>query len=69
MAQVYPPDNGQGPATFTRWYLDDVTGAMIPEDRAVRDDWGRLRDAGDVDKPGRDEYPVYVPDESDPPDP
>lgn len=55
MAQLYPPDNGQGPARFKRWYVDDVTGAMLPEDRVERDYDGRLRDMDDVDAPGRDE--------------
>ena len=68
MAQVYPPENGQGPARFRRWYLDEITGAMISEDRAVRDFNGRLRDADDVDRPGMDELmETYVlPTDADP---
>lgn len=63
MAQLYPPDNGQGPARFKRWYVDDVTGAMIPEDRAARDDEGRLREVDDMDAPGRDDIDLTPPDE------
>ncbi len=55
MAQIFPPDNGQGPIRFRRSYLDDVNGIPIDEDVAVRDHLNRLRDINDLDAPDRDE--------------
>lgn len=55
MAQHYPPENGQGGVTFNTWYVDDVTGAMVPFMYAVRDYWNRLVDSRDEDELGRDE--------------
>lgn len=56
MAQLFPPENGQGPARFRRWYVDDVSGAMVSEDHAFRDRYGRLVDIRDHDELARDDY-------------
>lgn len=55
MPQKYPPENGQGWYRFQRWYVDEVTGHMMPEERATRDLEGRLVDAEDMDQPARDD--------------
>jgi hypothetical protein len=49
MPQAYPPGNGKGGISHNRWYVDDITGALIPECRAVRDYHDRLVDNLDVD--------------------
>ena len=71
MAQLYDVENGQGHFRFRRWYLDEVSGAMMPEDQAVRDYNGRLVNKNDVDEPDRDrlleEWSVRA--EDDPPGP
>lgn len=63
MSQHYPPENGPRLARET-WYVDDVSGRLIPHHRAVRDYYGRLVDIADLDELGRDElnigYPLRV---------
>lgn len=54
MAQHYPPENGPRLAHET-WYVDDVTGRLVPRNRAVRDYYGRVVDFADMDELGRDE--------------
>ena len=52
----YPPENGHFKGfTGNRWYQDDVTGRMIPEERAGRDYYERLRDNLDLDEPDTNE--------------
>lgn len=58
MAQVFPPDNGQGPPRFLRTFLDDIHGIPLREDHAVRDGCGRLVHEDDVDQPDRDELMI-----------
>ena len=54
MSQLYPPENGPRRARQT-WYVDDVTGRLVPRNRAVRDYYGRVVDFTDMDELGRDE--------------
>jgi hypothetical protein len=60
MSQLYPPENGPRLARET-WYVDDVTGRLIPRSRAVRDYYGRVVDFADLDELGRDELNVGFP--------
>lgn len=60
MAQHYPPENGPR-LTRQTWHLDDVTGRLIPRERAVRDYYGRVVDRTDLDILGRDELNVGYP--------
>jgi hypothetical protein len=54
--QKYPPENGHADGfTGNRWYVDDVSGRMHPEDEMVRDYYGRLRWINDLDEPDADE--------------
>ena len=71
MPQVFPPDNGQGPITFRRSYLDDIHGIPVTEDLAVRDLEGRLVDVRDIDQPDRDHLMQgwTLRDDTDPADP
>lgn len=62
MAQHYPPDNGDGEATFSKWYVDEVSGMMVRRSRVARDVDGVLRDRWEFDELGRDDlaraYPL-----------
>jgi len=60
MSQRYPPENGPRLARTT-WYVDDVTGRLVPRHRAVRDYYGRVVDCNDLDELGRDELNVGYP--------
>jgi len=54
MSQLYPPENGPRLAHEV-WYVDDVTGRLIPGSRAVRDYYNRVVDCLEMDELGRDE--------------
>ena len=60
MAQRYPPENGPLLARTT-WHVDDITGRLIPRERAVRDYYGNVVDFHDLDELGRDELNVGYP--------
>jgi hypothetical protein len=52
----YPPENGaRSGITFIRWFVDDITGALVAEDRIVRDYERALVCIDDVDLLGRDD--------------
>jgi hypothetical protein len=51
----YPPQNGMGPPSNQRWYVDDIMGDMHPEAQVVRDRKNRLRNIDDIDEPDRDD--------------
>jgi hypothetical protein len=57
MSQLYPPENGPR-LLREQWFVDDISGMLIPASRTVRDYYHRLVDRDTLDELGRDELNV-----------
>lgn len=68
MSQLYPPENGPR-LDREQWFVDDISGFLIPSSKATRDYYQRLVNRDLKDELGRDELNIgFTPRPEAPPD-